>query len=56
VVVLGGLDFCSGWVRVVVLGGLGWLVMVFNVTFNNISAISWRSEVPGEDHQSATSH
>ena len=37
--------------------------MVFNATFNNISAISWRSvlfvvvtEVPGENHQSAAYH
>ena len=37
--------------------------MVFNVTFNNISVISWRSvllveetRVPGENHQPATSH
>jgi hypothetical protein len=37
--------------------------MVFNVTFNNISVISWRSvlleeetEVPRENHRPATSH
>jgi hypothetical protein len=37
--------------------------MVFNPTFNNISAISWRSvllveenRVPGENHQPAVSH
>ena len=37
--------------------------MLFNVTFNNISLISWRSVllveetgVPGENHQPATSH
>jgi hypothetical protein len=37
--------------------------MVFNTTFNNISAISWRSVllvgetgVPREDHQPVTSH
>jgi len=37
--------------------------MVFNATFNNISAISWRSillveeiGVPGENHQPATGH
>ena len=37
--------------------------MVFNATFNNISAISWRSVllveetgVPGENHQPVTSH
>jgi hypothetical protein len=37
--------------------------MVFNATFNNISAISWESvllakqiEVPGENHQPAASH
>jgi hypothetical protein len=42
-----------------------WLVgfMVFNATFNNISAIFWRSvllveetAVPGENHQPVTSH
>ena len=39
------------------------VVMVVNATFNNISAISWRSvllmeetRVPGENHQSTTSH
>jgi len=38
-------------------------VMVFNATFNNISVISWQSvllveetRVPGENHQSASSH
>ena len=38
-------------------------VMVFNVTFNNISVISWRSVllveetgVPVENHQPAASH
>jgi len=37
--------------------------MVFNATFNNISAISWRSVllaeetvVPGENHQPVASH
>ena len=37
--------------------------MVFNATFNNISAISWQSVllveetgVPGENHRPATSH
>jgi len=37
--------------------------MVFNATFNNISAISWLSvllmeetEVPGENHRPAASH
>jgi len=37
--------------------------MVFNVTFNNISVISWRSvllveetEVPGENHRPVPSH
>jgi hypothetical protein len=41
--------------------GLG--VMVFNATFNNISARSWRSlllvdetGVPGENHQPIASH
>jgi len=39
------------------------LVMVFNATFNNISAISWRSVllveetgVPGENHGPVASH
>jgi len=39
------------------------MVMVFNATFNNISAISWQSEllakktgVPGESNRPATSH
>jgi hypothetical protein len=38
-------------------------VMVFNVTFNNISVISWQSillvketEVLGENHQPVTNH
>jgi hypothetical protein len=38
-------------------------VMVFNATFNNISAISWQSVllveetgVPGENHRLAESH
>jgi hypothetical protein len=38
-------------------------VMVFNTTFNNISAISWRSSllveetgIPGENHRPAASH
>jgi hypothetical protein len=42
--------------------GLFWFV-VFNATFNNISAISWRSvlwveetEVPGENHRPVVSH
>ena len=39
------------------------LVMMFNVTFNNISVISWRSyllvkktRVPGDNHRPAASH
>jgi len=39
------------------------MVMVFNVTFNNISVISWQSillveetGVPGENHKPAASH
>jgi len=39
------------------------MVLVFNATFNNISAISWRSVllvgeigVPGENHRSVASH
>ena len=39
------------------------MVMVFNATFNNISVISWRSDlvvedtgVPGENHRPAVSH
>ena len=42
---------------------LVWFFMVFKTTFNNISAILWRSVileeetgVPGENHQSATSY
>ena len=42
---------------------IGVKVMVFNATFNNISAISWWSVllveetgVPGENHQPAASH
>ena len=42
---------------------LGVRVMVFYASFNNISMISWRSDllveetrVPGENHGSATSH
>jgi len=41
---------------------VGWF-RVFNATFNNISAISWRSVllveqtgVPGENHQPVASH
>ena len=41
----------------------GWGVMVFNATFDNISAILWRSVllleetgVLGENHRSAASH
>ena len=40
---------------------LGFGVMVFNATFNNISVISWRSillmeetSVPGENHRTAS--
>jgi hypothetical protein len=40
-------------------GFVGWF-MVFNATFNNISAISWRSvilvEETGENHRPAVSH
>jgi hypothetical protein len=36
------------------------MIMVFNTTFNNISAISWRSillvEETGENHWPVTSH
>ena len=32
------------------------MFIVFNTTFNNISAISWRSDLPGENHQPAASH
>jgi hypothetical protein len=42
--------------------GLVWFIL-FNATFNNISAISWRSvllvdetEVPGENHRPVGSH
>jgi ABC-type Mn2+/Zn2+ transport system permease subunit len=47
---------------ILVLFGLVWF-MVFNTTFNNISAILWgsvllveKTEVPGENHQPVTSH
>jgi hypothetical protein len=43
--------------------GLGVRVMVLNATFNNISAISWQSDllveetgVPGENHRPVASH
>ena len=42
---------------------VGVMIMVFNVTFNNISGISWRSvlsvketEGPGENHRPVASH
>ena len=44
-------------------GLVGWLVYVFNATFNNISVISWQSVllveetgVPGENHRPVASH
>jgi len=47
---------------VVYFKGWGW-IMVFSVTFNNISVISWRSVllieetgVPGENHRPVASH
>ena len=43
--------------------GLGVRVVVFNATFNNISAISWQSDllveetgVPGENHRPVARH
>jgi hypothetical protein len=49
--------FAKGRICIVVIG-LVWF-MLFNVTFNNISVISWRSVllveengVPGENHSS----
>jgi len=43
-----------------VLNGLVWSFMVFNVTFNNMSVISWRSallvEETGEPHRPVTSY
>jgi hypothetical protein len=46
------------WMRIWALG-----LMVFNITFNNISVISWRSVllvektwVPGENHRPVASH
>ena len=52
------LYFNSRWYNI----GLVWF-MLFNVTFNNISVISWRSVllveengVPGENHRPASSH
>ena len=48
---------------VVTLSDLGVRVMVFNATFDNISAISWQSfllveetRVPREKHRPAASH
>ncbi len=45
-----------------VLVSVSWLMM-FNATFNNISATSWRSDLlveetggPGENHRPAASH
>jgi hypothetical protein len=45
------------------VGGPGWLVLVFNATFNNISVISWRSVllveesgVPEENHRPGARH
>jgi len=50
------LDLCSH-------SSFGVRFMVFNVTFNNISVISWRSALlveeiglPGENHQPVASH
>jgi hypothetical protein len=52
------LHFNSKWYNI----GLDWF-MLFNVTFNNILVISWRSVllveetgVPGENHRPASSH
>ena len=49
--------------RALLLVRLGLNVMMFNTTFNNILAISWRSvllvketRVPGENHRPVTSH
>jgi hypothetical protein len=46
----------------VIQNGMVWF-MVFNATFNNISAISWQSvllveetKVPGENHRPVVSH
>ena len=44
--------------------GLGFGICVFNATFNNVSVISWQSDllvkennrVPGENHQPAASY
>jgi hypothetical protein len=56
--------YTYGW-GVSVMYTYGWGVsgMVFNVTFNNISVISWRSVlleeetgVPGENHWHVASH
>ena len=42
---------------------VGWLILVLNATYNNISVISWRSVllveetgVPGENHQPGARH
>jgi hypothetical protein len=55
---------CMPYILVPWLGGLVWFgFMVFNTTFNNISAISWRSVLlmeetggPGEKHRPVASH
>ena len=50
--------FRTAVILYIVHTNLGWWFMVFNTTFNNISAISWRSVllmkengVPGENHR-----
>ena len=49
--------------KVCTFEGVGVMVMMLNATFNNISAISWRSvllveetEVPGENHRPVASN
>ena len=57
------IDICVMRIISLKFGYLVGLFMVFNATFNNISAISWRSVllmrvtgVPGENHRPVASH
>jgi len=56
--------YCLHWFEIIIQNhNQGIRVMVFNVTFNNISAILWQSvllveetRVPEENHRPAASH
>jgi hypothetical protein len=59
----GSIKFCSVLNSLLNSLRVGFGFMVFNATFNNISAISWRfiglveeTGVPGENHRPVTSH